>query len=75
MVQVHGQEGLLFVNKKKQKNFDFLWALAMSLQRPAETKVFWFFFSKKNRFPSAEKMDCFAWREMTNKGLISIVAQ
>jgi hypothetical protein len=36
------------VNKKKQKNFDNFWPVA--LQRPWRRgpKVFWFFFSKKN---------------------------
>jgi hypothetical protein len=42
------QEALLFVNKKKQKNF-VLRAVATSAPNPAGAEVFWFFFSKKNR--------------------------
>jgi hypothetical protein len=49
-----GRKNLLFVNKKKQKNFVFLVLRVESLQRPTPrtkgAKVFWFFFSKKNTF-------------------------
>jgi hypothetical protein len=43
-----GKEGLLFVNKKKQKNFDYFgprWFYRLGLSL---TKVFWFFFSSKS---------------------------
>jgi hypothetical protein len=39
------KQALLFVNKKKQKNFDSLRAL--STPREAEQKFFGYFFSKK----------------------------
>jgi hypothetical protein len=41
---------LLFVNKKKQKNFEIC---APLVEPPVAkgAKVFWFFFSKKNRLP------------------------
>jgi hypothetical protein len=62
------QQGLLFVNKKKQKTFFRLAIGSFSgtpLVMPSEagyprllcrggfTKVFWFFFSKKNCFLSS----------------------
>jgi hypothetical protein len=40
-----------FFEKKKQKTFGFLNALA-GANETQETKVFWFFFSKKNIFLS-----------------------
>jgi hypothetical protein len=43
------KKGLLFVNKKKQKNFSSMGRGGALAPRPME-KVFWFFFSKKNRF-------------------------
>jgi len=41
------KEGLLFVNKKKQKNFYDPWVVAMTVPTPPGAKVFCFFFSKK----------------------------
>jgi hypothetical protein len=47
------KEELLFVNKKKQKNFAFFGAVVgywrCLTARIKRAKVFWFFFSKKNR--------------------------
>jgi hypothetical protein len=45
------KEELLFLNKKKQKNFFTLGLGRWSRQRPRSRlkEVFWFFFSKKNR--------------------------
>jgi hypothetical protein len=40
-----------FFEKKKQKTFEFLNA-PLGANETQETKVFWFFFSKKNIFPS-----------------------
>ena len=42
------KEGLLFVNKKKQKNFLFFGI--RGCPRTPMSEVFWFFFSKKNYF-------------------------
>jgi hypothetical protein len=42
-------KNLLFVNKKKQKNFILPRALALKVPSPARAKVFCFFFSKKKR--------------------------
>jgi len=39
---------LLFVNKKKQKNFNHFWPVALERPYRSGAKVFWFFFSKKN---------------------------
>jgi hypothetical protein len=36
------------VNKKKQKNFDNFWPVAVQRPWRRGAKVFWFFFSKKN---------------------------
>jgi hypothetical protein len=45
------KQALLFVNKKKQKNFDFFDMSAAGVsQARSGAKVFWFFFSKKNIF-------------------------
>jgi hypothetical protein len=42
------KEALLFVNKKKQKNFDFFVGLRPVSHPPeGEQKFFWFFFFKK----------------------------
>jgi len=41
------KQALLFVNKKKQKNFDFKGPPRFTTARSG-AKVFWFFFSKKN---------------------------
>jgi hypothetical protein len=35
--------------KKEAKNFRLLGAVALPVPTPAGAKVFWFFFSKKNR--------------------------
>jgi hypothetical protein len=46
------KKDLLFLKKKKQKDFH-PFAFARNFQRPAKRiKVFWFFFSKKNILPS-----------------------
>jgi hypothetical protein len=42
------KQGLLFVNKKKQKNFNNFWPVALEQPWRRGAKVFWFFFSKKN---------------------------
>jgi hypothetical protein len=48
---LEGKQALLFVNKKKQKNFDFLmWLRTVGHTREAEQKFFWFFFFKKKNF-------------------------
>jgi hypothetical protein len=36
------------VNKKKQKNFNHFWPVALERPWRRGAKVFWFFFSKKN---------------------------
>jgi hypothetical protein len=41
------KKALLFVNKKKQKNFDLLGALAPPLPQPALSKSFLLLFFKK----------------------------
>jgi hypothetical protein len=38
---------LLFVNKKKQKNFDYFWPVALERPREAEQKFFGSFFQKR----------------------------
>jgi len=43
-------QALLFLKKKKQKNFRYLGALPGVCHRPQGAKVFCFFFSKKKRF-------------------------
>jgi hypothetical protein len=45
---------LLFVNKKKQKNFDFsgVWALSATLPMARQSKSFLLLFSKKEVVPS-----------------------
>jgi hypothetical protein len=46
-----GKEELLFLQKKKQKNSYLsrrLRGQSLATEKPGETKVFWFFFSKKN---------------------------
>ena len=47
-----GQKALLFVNKKNQKNFINLGLSQWESHRPriTVTKIFWFFFLKKNCF-------------------------
>jgi hypothetical protein len=45
------KESPSFLKKKKQKTFEFLNA-PIGANETQETKVFWFFFSKKNIFPS-----------------------
>jgi hypothetical protein len=50
-----GKEGRLFVNKKKQKKFLLLVPLTRLVPQPAGAKVFWFFFSKKNRLLPYDK--------------------
>jgi hypothetical protein len=50
------KQDLLFVNKKKQKNFDSLKHLALTVANPAGIRSFCFFFSKKKRllaFPNS----------------------
>jgi hypothetical protein len=42
------KEALLFVNKKKQKNFIRFSAGLFQRRAKRSKKVFWFFFSKKN---------------------------
>ena len=47
-----GEEGLLFLKKKKQKDFCPMASRRCNLGATHQmAKVFWFFFSKKNRFP------------------------
>jgi len=41
-----------FFEKKKQKTFDSLGPRRLQRQDANKTKVFWFFFSKKNVLPS-----------------------
>jgi len=43
------KEALLFVNKKKQKNFICFWPLAVPTPREAEQKSFLVLFFKKER--------------------------
>jgi len=43
-----GKEELLFVNKKKQKNFNSFGSVLFQHRAKRSKKVFWFFFSKKN---------------------------
>ncbi len=49
---MRAQKALLFVNKKKQKNFISLSLSQWESRRPRITviEVFWFFFLKKNCF-------------------------
>jgi hypothetical protein len=49
------------LQKKKQKNSYLLRVVAASSPRPAGAKVFWFFFSKKNRFLSTLRKGCEFW--------------
>jgi hypothetical protein len=44
------KEALLFVNKKKQKNFDYLKPRPRSSPNPQENRSFLLLFSKKKRF-------------------------
>jgi hypothetical protein len=46
------------LQKKKQKNSYLLGVVAPPLPTPAGAKVFWFFFSKKNRFLSTLRKGC-----------------
>jgi hypothetical protein len=46
-----GREALLFLKKKKQKNFMTLDCGVGATLGPEKPKVFWFFFSKKNTLP------------------------
>jgi len=49
--QIRGKEkDLLFVNKKKQKNFIHYPSYGILCYNVSMGKVFWFFFSKKNIF-------------------------
>jgi hypothetical protein len=45
------KKGLLFLKKKKQKDFDSSGAGMFEHQWPRLIKVFWFFFSKKELLP------------------------
>jgi hypothetical protein len=45
-----GRKGLLFLKKKKQKDFYPLAPRCTVQARRKRMKVFWFFFSKKNVF-------------------------
>jgi len=45
-----GKEELLFVNKKKQKNFISFGPVLFQHRAKRSKKVFWFFFSKKDHF-------------------------
>jgi hypothetical protein len=49
--EVRGQGKDFFLEKKKQKTFPWLSQIFPETYAP-ETKVFWFFFSKKNCLPS-----------------------
>jgi hypothetical protein len=43
---------MFFFEKKNQKTFANLASLHPGKPKPEQSKVFWFFFSKKNRFSS-----------------------
>jgi len=62
-----GKKELLFVNKKKQKNFDNFRLRCFKVFWSKLIKVFWFFFSKKNvlraflRAPLRRLLQTSAW--------------
>jgi hypothetical protein len=48
---MEGKVRTSFFEKKEAKKLLLLGAVATPLPQPPGAKVFWFFFSKKNRFP------------------------